>query len=499
MLEAAGSAFQSFADPAFLLFFLGGIIVGLFIGIVPAVGSMVVLALFLPFTFRLPLEYTLCFMIAVLATNATGGSITSILLNVPGGIVNVATMLDGYPMARKGQASRALGAALMASAAGGSVTVLFALVTIPLILPVVMAIRSSEMVFIVLMGLCFIAAVAGKSKIKGLISGGLGILLAFVGVHPVTGAQRFTFDSLYFYDGIPLIPLSLGLFAVAQVLQSATETGATAKGELMAMQGLRQVWEGGKDVFRHWKLWLRCAALGYYIGILPGIGAAVGIFVAYAQAKHTSKHPEEFGKGAVEGVIAPETVNNASTSGDLLCTLALGIPGSAPMALILAAFIMAGIQPGPEMLTKHLDVSLNLMVVLFMASLLGAAICFPLASRMALLANVPVAIVAPITLVVALVGVYAWQLELNDLIIAVLFGVIGFGLDKFGFNRAALLLGFILGGLFEKYLFIAYSTDGPMFFTRPISLGLIVIIFLLFGLGPTRRLIKRKMAARRAA
>ena len=373
-------------------------------------------------------------------------------------------------MTEKGEGSRAIGAALTSSVAGGIVTVFFALAMVPLLLPVIMGIYSADMVFVILLGLLFVAVLAGRSVVKGLISGALGLLISFIGFQVVTGVSRFTFGSPFLYDGISLIPVALGLFAIPEIIDLAVRA---------------------KDVFRHWGLWLRSSIIGYIVGVIPGIGGDVAVFVAYGQAKQTAKHPERFGTGIVEGVIAPESANNAKEAGALLTTLALGIPGSASMALLLGAFVIVGLVPGPAMMTEHLDLSLTLFLVIIAANIIAAAICFLAAPHLLKIAIVPSRILAPLVIVIALVGVFASRQQFADVIITLVISGLGLALKKFGYSRPALLLAFVLGGLFEQYLYLALAASGPLFFLRPVSLTLIFIMVTFFSFRPLKSLFAR--------
>jgi len=490
VIEALGQALYNFLDVGLLIYLFGGVITGLVFGLIPGVGGMLAMALFLPFIFAMTPEYAFTFLVAISAVCYTGGAITAILLNIPGQEPSVATLLDGFPMTQKGEGGRALGAALVSSGLGGMATVFIALAMVPIIVPMVMAFRSAEMVFIILMGIAFMGFLTKDSMLKGLISGGMGLMIAFIGMQPKTGIPRFTFGSIHLYDGIALIPLMLGLFALPSAIEMISKGGAIAKTDV-AIKGIHNVWEGARDVFRHWTLWLRSVIIGYIIGIIPGIGATAATFISYAQAKQTSKQPEKFGTGCVEGVIAPESANNAKEAGSLLTTLALGIPGSAAMALLLGAFLMLGIQPGPEMMTKHLPLSLTLLLSLIAANIIATGICLLFAPFMAKVAIIPSRFLAPFIIVIAIVGVFVYRESFADVIVTLFSTVLGLSMIVFGLNRAAMILGFVLGRLLEHYLFIAVGVDGPIFFFRPICLILIFIIIALFTYGPVKKLIQR--------
>lgn len=489
VLEAFLDALQNFGSVELWFFMTIGVIYGLIMGVIPGIGGLVSLVLFLPFVFLMRPEQALPFMVAVGAVLCMGGSVTAILLNIPGTAPNAATLIDGFPMTQKGEGGRALGAALTSSGIGSIITVVVALAMVPLVLPMVMAIHSADLVFIILLGISFIAVLEAGSTIKGIISGGLGLLIAFVGFQAGSGVARFTFGSLYLYDGIGLIPLALGIFAVPEMVALATKRGTLA-GTSAVIKGMGDVWWGVTDALRRWTLILRSSIIGFIVGLIPGIGGTVASFIAYGQAKQTSKHPDRFGTGFVDGVIAPESANDAKEGGALLTTLALGIPGSPAMAILLGAFLMLGLIPGPEMMTEHLDLSLTLLLVILVASVVGAAIFLPLASRMARIATVPGRVLVPLILVVIFMGAFAYQGNLNDVIMTLIFGIVGLAMRRYGYNRPALLLAFILGGLFEKYLFIALKAAGPLFFLRPIALVIILIMLALFIREPIKRLIQ---------
>ncbi len=491
VLEGFVQALQFLVQPDFLLAMLAGTIVGLIIGIIPGIGGTIGLALFLPFVFAAPAQHALPFMVAIWGTTATSGAITSILLNVPGTPVNAATLIDGFPMTQKGEGGRAIGAAVTSSAAGGVTTALIALAMIPLIIPMIMAIQSADMVFIILLGLALLSVLSRGSMFKGLVSGGFGLMLAFVGWDHITGSARFTLGTLYLYEGIGLVPLILGLFALPAMIKLAMGGGAIARAET-AIKGMQGVWEGVKDVFRHWALWLRCTIGGLVIGIIPGVGASAATFMAYAHAKQTSKHPERFGTGTVEGVIAPESANNAKDGGALLTTLALGLPGSSDAAILIGAFLLLGLIPGPQMLRENLGLSLSLLYVLVLANLLAAAICFLTVRYLVKIASVPGRLLSPIVIIIALTGAFASREVFNDVTATLVFTVVGLAMVRFGFNRPALLLGFVLGGLFEKYLLIAYKIGGPLFFMRPISMSIIILLIAVFGFGAVKALLQRR-------
>ena len=348
---------------------------------------------------------------------------------------------------------------------------------VPLVMPIIMAFGQPEMAILILLGISFLAALTGGSVIKGLTAGMLGLLLSFVGYHTITGVHRFSFGAAALYDGIELIPLALGLFGLSELFHLLMK-GETAIAQ-RAIAKLSGVMEGVKDVWRHRWLWFRSTIIGYVIGIIPGIGAEVANWVCYGQAKQTSKHPEKFGHGAVEGVIAPEAADNAKESGSLLTTMALGIPGSAIMALFLAAFLMVGVTPGPTMMIEHLPLALTLLLGVALANIVGGLICLFAAPQLARVASVHLDFLFPTILILALIGVYVATLSPLDFITVLAFGILGLVMKKYGYSRPALILGFVLGGLFENYSLLSIKIYGPLFFARPIPLTMLVIMILL--------------------
>ena len=494
MIDSAFQALGNFADPWIWFWIMGGVISGLIIGVLPGIGSLNGLALFLPFTFKLQPMEAMPLMVALTSVGFTGGAITAILMGIPGEASSVPTTFDGYPMTQKGQGARAIGAAVMGSLLGGVAAAFLALGMVFAVYPMVMALTSREMVFVILIGLAFISVLGKGSMIKGLISGGVGLLLSSVGLTVVTGEPRFTFGTAFLYDGLHLVPVSLGLFAVPAMIDLALQGGGgSIAASRVVLTGMKDVWEGAKDVFRHWGLWLRSMLIGYLFGVIPGVGASAAVFVAYGQAKQTSKHPELFGTGIVEGVIAPESCDNAKESGSLLTTLALGIPGSATGAMYLGALIMMGLVPGPEMLTKHLDLSLTLILVVAVANVIAGGICFYLAPHLAIIARIPGRVVVPLTLAVIFVGSFAFQGHFNNVIVLVIFSVIGVAGQRFGYNLGGLFIGYILGDLFENYLFVSLQIGGPLFFLTPISLFLILLLIAFFAYAPVKNIFKARI------
>jgi len=489
------SGLLSIFDPIILLLVFAGVIFGLVLGLLPGLGGLTVIVLLMPLCFGLEPLPAIALLMAAYSVIYQGGSITAILLNIPGTDPNAATILDGYPMAEQGKGGRAIGIAETASALGGIFGAIVLALMIPAIRPVVMAFGSAESLMLVFMGICFIAVLAQGGMIKGLIAGGLGLTLSFVGYDIATGIPRYAFGSLYLWDGIRLVSLALGLFAIPQAVDLMVTGGTIVKGKGVVSTPASDVMEGIKDVFRHWGLFLRSSAIGTLVGIVPGVGGAVAVFVAYAQAKQTSKHPEKFGTGFEEGVLAPEAANNAKEGGSLVPTLAFGIPGSAGTALLLGILMILGLVPGPLFLKEHLDLTFTMVGTMVLSCIIASTICLLLASRMAKIALVPGHILAPLILALVALGSYAVAQNMWDVLCAFILGALGYAMLRFDYPRAALFLGYVLGALAERYFYISRLAFGWKMILQPIALVLFIIIILTFASRPIGKLFRRRRKA----
>ena len=486
-LQGAATVFQ----PVIFLTIFVAVVIGVIIGIIPAIGGMVACALFLPFIYQLPAALALSFLVALTSVVFTGGSITSILIGVPGTAPNAATIIDGFPMAQKGEAGRALGAAIGSSMFGGIVSVFFAIGMIPVVRPIVLSFRAPEMFMVILLGLSFLAVIAAGSAIKGMISGLLGVLIALIGFQGVSGVYRFTFGSFFLSDGLDLSSVVLGLFALAEMFDMIVEGKTTiAKGERKV--GLKDVLQGVKDVYNHKWLWFRSSLIGYIIGIIPAIGGNAAMFVAYGHAKHTSKNPEKFGTGCVEGVIGPESANNASSAGDLLTTMVFGIPGSAVMALLLGGFLLVGVTPGPVMIKESLPLVFTLLIGIAVANAIAGIICLLVAPQLMKVSFIHIDYLFVVVPVVVFIGAFVSKLSLLDLIVTLVFGLLGFVMKKYGYSRAGLVLGLVLGELFEFYLTRALKIFGPTFFISPTCLVMLVFIIVVFAFPWLKDIVGRR-------
>ena len=375
---------------------LAGVAIGFVVGILPGLGGPATLALMLPFIFKMSAVEAFAFLLGMASVTATTGDITSVLFGVPGEPATASTIVDGHPMAKKGEAGRALGAALMSSLVGAVFGALALAAAIPVVRPLVMALGSPEFFMLALLGTTFVAALSGDALLKGLIASGLGFLLATVGLDPFTGIQRYTFGQLAQWDGVGLVPVTLGLFAIPEVIDLAVQGTSIARHDVGRLGG---VMEGVKDTFRHFWLVIRCSAIGVYVGVIPGMGGSVSQWLAYAHAVQSSRDKARFGQGAVEGVLGPGAANNSTLGGAMIPTVAFGVPGSVTTAVLLGAFLIQGIQPGPHMLLPeprgHLSLTFSFVWVIVLANLVTVAACLLLLGPLVKVTRVRIGVLTP--------------------------------------------------------------------------------------------------------
>lgn len=452
------AALNVLLTPEALLLVVGGTLLGLIFGVIPGMGALVALALLLPFTFNMPAELAFFLLAAALGGSNFGGSITSILLNTPGTATNVATLIDGYPLARQGRADEAIGAAAAASAFGALFGVLVLILAFPLMTEFMLLFGPPEVFWLGVLAIAVVATVTGDDLILGVISGGLGLFISFIGFNAVTGSARFTFGQAYLYDGIPLVPALVGLFAFGEMIRLGGEQ--TVSDEPLAEIGNRK-WDGVKQVFANKWLFLRSAILGVLIGIVPGVGGTSANYLAYYQAIQTTSDNENFGNGDIRGVIAAEAANDAKDGGSFVPTLGLGIPGSASMALFIGAFLFHGLTPGPLLFQENPSVVVMIIFALIISNILTSVIGVATADYLAKLTQVRTGYLVPIVSALALVGAFVIRSNPIDMVLAAVFGMLGFFMATIGMTRVPLILGLILGGIIEKNLQRTFQLGGP--------------------------------------
>jgi TctA family transporter len=486
MLEAAINGLLGVLTPESLGFMALGVLIGSLVGFLPGIGGPSTLAIMLPFVMTMKDPYqVIAILVGMDAVGNTASAIPAILISVPGSIGSAATILDGYPMAKKGQAARALSASFIASLLGGFVGPLALLASLPILRPLVLAFGSPEFFVLTLWGVTMVGVLSGNAPIRGLLAGILGVLLATVGLDPKSGVERFAFDQAYLWEGISLVIVALGLFGVPECIDLASRK--TSISETQEFGG--GFWEGIKDGFRYWWLTLRCSAIGAWVGFLPGLGSSVADWFAYAHAVQTEKNKENFGKGDIRGVIASESANNAKEGGGYIPTIAFGIPGSTSTALILTAFIAVGIQPGPDMLTKQLDLTFAIIWTLTLANVIAVALCMLLIKPLAKACFYPFYTVVPLIIVFVFIGAFAANFSSYDLVALMVFSLLGFMMRRHGWPRPPLLLGMVLGQKMELYLWLSSARYGLEWLLRPgvILLFLLVAASLFYPILKQRR------------
>ena len=470
-----------FSDPIGILIFFGGVVGGMLFGAIPGVSMLTLAAILLPFTAHLSPEHGIMLFSVIYCTGVYGGAITAILFNIPGAPENAPTAFDGYPMTQKGQAGKAVGAAVMCSALGGTIsTVIMMLATAPIADWAISAFGPPEIFALVFFGLAVAASVGAKTFWKGWLSILIGLMVAVVGLDPVGGIERYDFEMPYLLAGIHFIPTILGFFAVSEIFVQAEKK---VKGAYVAPK-ISVDFPSMSELIAHKFAVIRSIVIGFFCGILPGIGATLAAFMGYNEAVRWSKTPEEFGKGKLEGVISSETANNAATGAAMIPLLALGLPGGALTAMMVGVFQMHDMEPGPLVFLNSADLVWVVFAAMFFANISILFVGFLETKTIINLLRIPFQFLAPMILLLATVGAYAVRGLTIDVIVMFLAGVIGFFLRRSGYSVAGIVLGLILGKIGEQTFAQAMQMlhfEWSGFFDRPIALGLLIAGVLTLG------------------
>jgi putative tricarboxylic transport membrane protein len=495
---AASTLFHLVTTPQLVFLMILAVPLGLFFGSTPGLGGKLGLVLLIPFVlgFNMDQMTGAVFLLAMHAVVHTGGSIPSILVGVPGDGPAAATVLDGYAMTKKGEAGRALGASFGASTVGGLLGAIFLGLSLPILEPIILSFSPAEFFLLAILGITFIATLSGNSFLKGMIVGLFGLMCAFIGLDPSTGSPRFVFGQIWLWDGMSVIVAVLSMFAIPEMISLGVKGRSTdvPKGVAQAINNTApaapvskrvsyaQIWEGMHDVVVHKWLVLRCSLLVAAIGIIPGLGGDAAAWMAYGHTVQSSKNPETFGTGRVEGVIGAETGSCAKEAGSLLPTLFFGVPGSSGMAIMLGAFLMLGIQPGPTMLSEHVDIVWSLIWALVISNLICVIILVAAGPWISKLGSVKATFLIPYVLVFALLGCYLFGSNWQNLLMVAGLGSLGYLFKRHDWPRAPFIIGVILGKIAEDSLQKAIGIYGIGFFWRPLSLVLIAMIVASVGL-----------------
>ena len=453
-------------------FLLVGTFLGLFVGLLPGLGGLAGLSILLPFVYGMDPSHALALMIGLLAPTTTSDTFPAILMGIPGTSASQATVMDGFPMAKQGQATRALGAAFTASLTGGLIGALILTFAIVFARPLVLAVGFGEQLMLILVALSLVGMLTGRHAIKGFAACSLGLLIGSIGFAPASGEDRYIFDTIYLMDGIPIVIFGLGLYAVPEIFALVRGNATISHIELVP-GGL---WQGMRDTLKNKWLVIRCATLGSFFGAIPGLGGSVIDWLTYAHAIQSSRDKSEFGKGDVRGVIAPEAANNAKEGGALIPTLLFGIPGSGSMAVLLGGFVLIGIQPGISMATTNLHLSYLIIWTIAIGNIVAVIVCFALANPISRLTRVPFGLIAPFMMVLITFAAYQASRAWGDMLALFVFGALGISLKQYGWSRPAVLIGAFLAPRLEAAFYQTFQIYGFSFLERPIVQVLVVIL-----------------------
>lgn len=482
-------------EPTNLLYCLIGVVVGMLIGVLPGLGPAATIAILLPVTFGIEPVTAIIMLAGIFYGAQYGGTITSVLLRLPGEASSVVTVFDGHAMARQGRAGTALGIAAIGSFIGGTVSIIALSVLAPLVASFALDFGPPEYTALALLGILLVSTVSSGHRLKAIIAACVGLLLATVGRDGFTSAERFTFGNLSLADGLDFVPIAMGLFGLGEILYNLEERHRAVQ----APATVANVWPSRKDLRESAGAIGRGSVLGFFLGILPGGGATLSSLAAYALEKRRAKDPSRFGRGAIEGVAAPETANNAAATSSFIPLLTLGIPANATMAVIFGALLIQGVSPGPQLVSDNPDLFWGVVNSMYVGNILLLIMSIPLVGLFVRILRVKPTVLAPITVLITLIGVYTVNNDVFDIVLVIVFGALGYLMKKLGFDPGPLVLAFVLGSLLEDSLrrsLLIFDGDATGFLTRPISGTLLVVFVLVAALPPLRALAKRRKESR---
>ncbi|MAY29008.1 MAG: C4-dicarboxylate ABC transporter permease [Aurantimonas sp.] len=493
LLHALPYVFQ----PANLFAMVAGVVLGIAIGALPGLSATMGIAVLIPLTFGLDPLVGLGMMAGIYNGAMYGGAIPAVLLRIPGTPASIVTTFDGYPMAQKGEAGRALQIAVVSSAIGGMVSAVVLMTLAPPLARVTLAFGPAEYFWVGIFGLSAIAVFVGKNPIKGVLSACIGLLIGCIGIDTITGAQRFTFGNINLYDGFNIVVLLTGLYAIPPAIAMAEEAVKTGisrdKLRVKSSHGMFDDWR------RLWKTWTRSSVIGVIVGLLPGAGGNIAAFLSYNEAKRASKTPDEFGEGSPEGVAAGECGNNADNSAALVPALTLGVPGSSVAAVILGGLLIHGLRPGPALFRDYPDVVYGFMIQMFVTSALLMFIGGIIGTRVFIhVLRLPRVLLVPLIAGLTAVGVYSINNSMFDLYMMLGFGLLGYAMERLDFPLAPAVLGLILGPMAEENMRLALlisQNDWLVFVTRPISVTIAVLTLLVLAFPIIRDMLARRRTA----
>jgi TctA family transporter len=472
------SALVTLFDPHHFLFLGLGVLLGMIVGILPGLGGTAMLALLLPFVFGKDPGPVLAMMVGLLAVNNTSDTFPAVLMGIPGSSSSQATIIDGFPLARRGEAARALGAAFSASMIGGLFGALVLTLAIHFARPIILGVGFGEQLMLIILALSMVGMLTGASALKGLAACGFGLLLGCIGAAPATGEYRLAFDTVYLGDGIPIVIVGLAMFAIPEVVDILRRHARISQTSTLGSGTLR----GFMETLKHLWLVVRCSSIGTALGALPGMGGPVITWVAYGHVAQSVKDKEMLGRGDIRGVIGPESANNADNGGAMIPALMFGIPASASMAIFLGGLILIGVEPGIGMLERHLDLTFLIIWSLAIANVLGTALCLLLAKPISRITLVPFAMVAPFMIAIIYFAAYQVTRSWYDLITLFVLGVFGVYMKRFGWSPPALLIGFVVADRLDASVYQSVQVYGMSFLQRggvQVMIALIIVSIVL--------------------
>jgi putative tricarboxylic transport membrane protein len=488
--------FAVIAEPQNLLYCLLGVLVGMLVGVLPGLGPAATIAILLPITYTIDSVGAIIMLAGIYYGAQYGGTITSVLLRLPGEASTVVTVFDGFALAKQGRAGTALGIAAIGSFIGATVSIIGLTLLAPVVAGWAVGFGPPEYAALALLGVLLVATVGSGHVVKAVIAAAVGLLLASVGRDSFTGASRFTFDSIELMDGIDFVIIAMGLFGVGEILHNLEQR----HGKVHSPAPVADVWPSRKDLRQSAGAFGRGSAIGFGLGVLPGGGATLSSLVAYAFEKRRAKEPERFGRGAVEGVAAPETANNAAATSSFIPLLTIGIPANASMAMLFGALLISGVQPGPQLVTERPDLFWGVINSMYLGNLLLLVMSIPMVGLFVKILRVRPAILAPITALITIIGVYTVNNSVFDIFLLIVFGLLGYLMKKFGFDPAPLVLAFVLGTLIEsstRQSLRIFEGDSMGFVTRPISGTILAIVALVIIFPLVKLIFTRRSAERR--
>jgi putative tricarboxylic transport membrane protein len=482
--------FALVAQPNILFACLIGVLIGMLIGVLPGLGPAATIAILLPITYTVDTVSAIIMLAGIYYGAQYGGTITSVLLRLPGEASSVVTVFDGFALAKQGKAGTALGIAAIGSFIGATVSIIGLTLLAPIVAEFALDFGPPEYAALALLGVLLVATIGSGHMLKALIAAALGLLLATVGRDSFTNAERFTFDSLQLADGIDFVVVAMGLFGVGEILYNLEER----HGKPHVPAAVANIWPSRADLKQSSGAIGRGSLIGFFLGVLPGGGAVMSSLAAYATEKRIAKNPERFGRGAIEGVAAPETANNAAATSSFIPLLTIGIPANASMAILYGALLIQGVTPGPQLVEERPDLFWGVINSMYIGNIFLLILSIPLVGLFVRILRVRAAILAPITALITILGVYTINNSTFDIFVMIVFGVIGYLMKKTGFEPGPLVLAFVLGSIVEastRRSLIIFDGDPTGFLTRPIS-GTILAFFVIVAVTPLVRALLRR-------